>query len=129
MRGIDERDESGGAVEAEASLLIVRSGTRARKIVHDRLNFLIGAARQRSKPAGEQLKNVPGDGVIEGRDPFGEHLAHDLGRGHGFAGTRDDFVERLLDDDGEVVRRVLNGGISEVALVTRHVRLFVSTAS
>ena len=129
MRGIDERDESCGAVEAEAGLLIVRSRTRARKIVHDRLNFLIGAARQRGKPPGEQLKHVTGDGIIEGCDPFREHLAHDLGRGHGHAGTRDDFVERLLDDDGEVVRRVLNGGISEVALVTRYVRRFVSTAS
>jgi hypothetical protein len=41
VRGIDERDERGGAVEAEAGLLVVRSRTGPSEVVDDRLDLLV----------------------------------------------------------------------------------------
>ena len=117
--GIDERDERGRPVEAETRLLVVRATTAAAtdgKIIHDRLDLLVGAAGQRVDSARKQLEHVSRDGVVKGGDAAREEVADELGCGRGRRGRRDEFVQPLLDDDWEVVRGVLYGGISEVAL-------------
>ena len=69
--------------------------------------------------AGEEGEDVAGDGVVEGGDRAREDVGHDVGRGRRRGGPRDDLVEELGDDDGEVVRCVLDGGVTEVACVRR----------
>ena len=117
MRGVDERDERGGAVHAEARLLVVLSAVVV--VVEDGADLGAGVRGEAGEAAGEEGEDVAGDGVVEGGDRAREDVGHDVGRGRRRGGPRDDLVEELGDDDREVVRCVLDSGVTEVACVRR----------
>jgi hypothetical protein len=70
VSGIDERDESGGAIEAEPSFLVVRaSAGSTTKVIYYRLDLFVCAAWQGRDATRKQIKDITRDCVVKCFDP------------------------------------------------------------
>jgi len=113
---IYERDERGGAVQAELHFLVVLEAGAV--VVDGRLDVRVGESVERVEAVvGEEPGDVAHDVAVERGDGVREDVGDD-------AWAREEvripgvlFGEEVLDDDGEVVRRVFDGRVPEMTCI------------